>query len=129
MTVLNKAKAHFREIANKGTGSISVPEWDTTVYWKIGGLNFASQNKIMELTTQGKNAEALVEMLILRALDGDGKKMFKLMDKTEIMREVDPNVILKIVTAMGSSDEEVYEDDDADVSTEKISKAEKAVKN
>ena len=40
MTILNKAKAHFREIANSGTGSIEVPEWDTTIYWKIGGQNF-----------------------------------------------------------------------------------------
>ena len=123
MTTLNKAKAHFREIANKGTGNIKVPEWDTTVYWKIGGLNFASQNKIMELTNQGKSAEALVEMLILRSLDENNKKMFKLMDKQEIMREVDPNVILKIVSAMGADDDDDYNE------IEETSKAEKAIKN
>tara|TARA_R110002074_G_scaffold49404_2_gene126112 strand:+ start:200 stop:571 length:372 start_codon:yes stop_codon:yes gene_type:complete len=123
MTTLNKAKAHFREIANKGTGHITVPEWDTTVYWKIGGLNFASQNKIMELTQQGKSAEALVEMLILRSLDENNKKMFKLMDKQEIMREVDPNVILKIVSAMGADDDDDYNE------IEETSKAEKAIKN
>lgn len=106
MTTLNKAKQHFREIANKGTGSIEVPEWETTVFWNIGGQNFASQNKIMELTNSGKTAEALVEMLIMRSLDGDGKKLFRPMDKIEIMREVDPNVILKIVTAMGADDDD-----------------------
>jgi hypothetical protein len=123
MTTLTKAKQHFREIANKGTGSIVVPEWDTTIYWKIGGLNFASQNKIMELTSSGKSAEALVEMLILRSLDSEGKKMFKLMDKQEIMREVDPNVILKVVSAMGADDDDDYN------AVEQTSKADKAIKN
>jgi len=32
--------------------------------------------------------------------------MFKLAEKTELMREVDPNVILKVVTAMGDSEDE-----------------------
>jgi hypothetical protein len=104
--VLSKAKEHFREIANKGMGNIEVPEWGVTVYWRIGGLNFASQSKIIELQNAGKSAEALVEMMIMRALDSEGKKMFKLAEKTELMREVDPNVILKVVTAMGDSEDE-----------------------
>lgn len=107
MTVLSKAKEHFKEIANQGTAHIDVPEWDTVVYWNIGGLNFAQQSKVIELQQSGKSAEALVEMMIMRAQDSEGKRMFKLAEKTEIMREVDPNVILKVVTAMGDSDTEV----------------------
>ena len=106
MTVLNKAKAHFKEIANQGTAHIDIPEWGTTVYWNISGLNFAQQSKVIELQQSGKSAEALVEMMIMRAMDADGKRMFKLAEKTEIMREVDPNMILKVVTAMGDSDTE-----------------------
>ena len=106
MTVLSTAKAHFKEIADKGQAHLDVPEWGTVVYWNISGLNFAQQSKVIELQQKGKSAEALVEMMIMRALDADGKKMFKLVEKIEIMREVDPNVILKIVTAMGDSDTE-----------------------
>lgn len=102
--VLDNAKAHFSKIANKGMDSIEVPEWDTTIYWKIGGLNFASQSKILEQQQAGKTAEALVDMLIMRALNEEGKKLFKPAEKTIIMNSVDPNVILKIVTAMGQSD-------------------------
>lgn len=105
--VLSKAKEHFKEVANKGQGSIEVPEWGTTVYWQIGGLNFAQQSKVIELQNSGKTAEALVEMLVMRAIDGEGQKMFKMVEKTEIMREVDPNVILKIVSAMGESDQDL----------------------
>ena len=112
MSVLNKAKEHFKEIANQGQAHLEVPEWGTTVYWNISGLNFAQQSKVIELQANGKSAEALVEMMIMRAMDADGKRMFKLAEKTEIMREVDPNMILKVVTAMGDSDTEA--DDELD---------------
>lgn len=102
--VLQKAKTHFAEISNKGMDSLEVPEWETTVYWRVGGLNFASQSKVIELQQKGQSAEALIEMLIMRALDKDGKKMFKPMEKQVLMRDVDPNIILTIVTAMGDSD-------------------------
>jgi len=84
----------------------------------------------MELTNSGKTAEALVEMMIMRALDGDGKKLFRPMDKTEIMREVDPNVILKIVTAMGADDED-FNQSSSDIEGTKTTspKQERAVKN
>lgn len=111
MTVLNNAKEHFKEIANQGTAHIDVPEWNTVVYWKIGGLNFAQQSKVIELQNAGKSADALVEMMIMRALDADGKRMFKLAEKTELMREVDPNVILKVVTAMGDSESDAEGED------------------
>ena len=107
MTVLNKAKEHFKEIANQGTAHIDIPELGTVVYWNIGGLNFAQQSKVIELQQSGKSAEALVEMMIMRAQDSEGKRMLLLAEKTEIMREVDPNVILKVVTAMGDSDTEL----------------------
>jgi hypothetical protein len=109
--VLQQAKKHFHSLNSGDLQSLEVPEWGTTVYWKVGGLNFAQQSKVIELTNAGKTAEALVEMLILRALDSDGKKMFKPVEKTEIMREVDPNIILKIVTAMGEDDDSVTPED------------------
>ena len=110
MTVLNKAKEHFKEMANQGQAHIDIPEWGTVVYWNISGLNFAQQSKVIELQQKGKSAEALVEMMIMRALDSDGNRMFRLAEKTEIMREVDPNMILKVVTAMGDSDTEADDD-------------------
>lgn len=111
--VLQQAKKHFHSLNSGELDSLEVSEWGTTVYWKKGGLNFAQQSKVIELTNAGKTAEALVEMLILRAIDADGKKMFKPVEKTEIMREVDPNVILKIVTAMGAGDDDTITSEDA----------------
>jgi hypothetical protein len=113
MSVLNKAKKHFHSLNSGELNSIDVPEWETKVYWKMGGLNFAQQSKVIELTNAGKTAEALVEMLILRAIDADGKKMFKQVEKNEIMREVDPDIILKVVTAMNDVEEDVVSAEEA----------------
>jgi hypothetical protein len=113
MSVLQKAKKHFHSLNSGELNSIDVPEWETKVYWKMGGLNFAQQSKVIELTNAGKTAEALVEMLILRAIDADGKKMFKQVEKNEIMREVDPDIILKVVTAMNDVEEDVVSAEEA----------------
>ena len=113
MSVLQKAKKHFHSLNSGELNSIDVPEWETKVYWKMGGLNFAQQSKVIELTNAGKTAEALVEMLILRAINADGKKMFKQVEKNEIMREVDPDIILKVVTAMNDVEEDVVSAEEA----------------
>ena len=113
MSVLQQAKKHFHSLNSGEMNSIEVPEWGTTVYWKMGGLNFAQQSKVIELTNAGKTAEALVEMLILRAIDAEGKKMFKQVEKNEIMREVDPDIILKVVTSMNDIEEDVVAVEDA----------------
>ena len=105
MTILNKAKAHFREIANSGTGSIEVPEWDTTIYFRTA-TTFASEKKILELHSKGETVEALVETLLEKSLDKDSKRIFSNADKIVMMREVDPEVIIRVVGAMQSAKEE-----------------------
>jgi GTP cyclohydrolase II len=104
MTVLNQAKEHFRAQLANGMKEISVPEWNTTIYYKPQ-TTFAQQSKVIKLHSEGKLAEALVETLMYRALDKDGKNMFNFGDKDVLMREVDPNIIIKICTAMNDTGE------------------------
>jgi hypothetical protein len=102
--ILNKAKAHFREVLSQGLkGPVRVPEWDTEVWFKPA-INFQQESKIIELQNQGKTAEALVEMLIIRALDKNGQPLFNKADKPEIMREIDPSIILRIITDMNDGE-------------------------
>jgi len=102
--ILNKAKAHFREVLSQGLkGPVRVPEWDTEVWFKPA-INFQQESKIIELQNQGKTAEALVEMLIIRALDKHGTPLFNKADKPEIMREIDPSIILRIITDMNDGE-------------------------
>jgi hypothetical protein len=100
MSAIDKAKAHFKTVLSQGLqGPITVPEWDLKVFFKPA-TTFQQESRIVELTSQGKTVEALVESLIMRALDGEGKPLFNKMDKTELMREVDPNIIMRVVTEM-----------------------------
>jgi hypothetical protein len=106
--ILESAKSHFREKLGGGLKSIEVPEWSVDgkpamVYYKPS-LNFLQQEKILALSDQNKKAEAIVEALIQRALDADGNKLFKSVNRQELMRMVDPDVISRIVGEM-SGDE------------------------
>jgi len=104
MSAIAKAKGHFKSVLAQGLqGPIEVPEWDLKVYFKPA-TTFQQESRIVELTQQGKQVEALVESMIMRALDADGKPLFNKADKTELMREVDPNVIMKIITEMNDPD-------------------------
>lgn len=87
-----------------GMAKIKVPEWETEIYFKPAST-FAQEQKIIELHSKGKLVEALVETLITKALDQEGKRMFSQADKPVLMREVDPEVIIKIVGEMNEAKE------------------------
>lgn len=97
--VLDAAMAHFKDVLSQGLkGPITVKEWGgVNIYYKPA-TSFHQEAKIVELQAQGKTVEALVQTLITRALDENGKPIFNLADKPELMRAVDPNVILRIIT-------------------------------
>ncbi len=102
--VLAAAKAHFKDILAQGLrGPISVPEWKTSVWYKPA-TSFYQESRIVELTSQGKTVEALVESLIMRCLDGDGNPIFTKADKPELMRSVDPSIIMRIMADMNDQD-------------------------
>jgi hypothetical protein len=101
MTVLDKATSHFREKLNADMQSIKVPEWDATIYFK-STQTLKEQSKLIELASQGKQVEALVESLIVKARNQDGTKMFSPAQKVILMNEVDPAIIVRIVTEMNS---------------------------
>lgn len=103
MSVLNKAKEHYTNQISGELRSVEVPEWETTVYFKTT-QNFAAQQKILQLSNEGKVVEALVETLIVKALDADGKRIFKSGDRDVLMRQVDPEIILKVCTAINKAD-------------------------
>lgn len=102
--VLARAKQHFKDILAGGLkGPIHVPEWECDIWYKAA-TTFAQESKIVELTASGKTVEALVEALIMRALDHDGAPIFGKADKPELMRSVDPNVIMRIMAEMNDTE-------------------------
>ncbi len=99
--ILENAKSHFKSKLNGELQKISVPEWKTDVFFK-GTYPFAVESKIIELQQQGKTVEALVESVIAKALNIDGQPMFGKFDKISLMNEVDPQVLIKVATALNN---------------------------
>ena len=102
MSVIQNATQHFKEVLAQDMRSVEVPEWDTTLYFKPT-VSFAQEQNVIKLHSDGKMVEALVESLINRAVDADGKKVFSRADKVTMMNEVDPQVILRVVNEMNET--------------------------
>lgn len=104
--VLQSAKEHFRTVASGSLkGPIDVPEWNTQVYFRPA-VSLQVQSEALKLNQEGKVVEALVATLIARCLDEDGNHIFKKVDKAELLRSVDPDIMLRIIEEInaGSSD-------------------------
>jgi hypothetical protein len=97
--VLEKATSHFREKISGSMKSIKVPEWECEIWFKPANT-LREESKLVELAQQGKTVEALVETLIIKARNEDGSKMFAMPDKMTFMNEVDPNVLIRVVSEM-----------------------------
>jgi hypothetical protein len=93
--VMNNITGHFKEKLSGGLQKITVPEWKTDIYYKAA-YPFSVESKIISLQQAGKTVEALVESLITKALDPEGKPMFTKYDKTTLMNEADPATLLRV---------------------------------
>ena len=105
--ILEKATAHFRNKIGGDMQKITVPEWECDIYYKSSNT-LKEQAKLIELAQQGKTVEALVETLIIKARNQDGTRMFAMPDKATFMNEVDPKVIIRVVSEMNEIADEDY---------------------
>lgn len=103
--VLDKATSHFRSKISGEMKKIHVPEWECDIYFKPT-MTLKEQGKLVELASAGKQVEALVESLIVKARNQDGTKMFAMPDKITLLNEVDPSVIIRVVGEINEANEE-----------------------
>jgi len=103
MSVLEKAKSHYKAKLTAEPTKIEIPEWETTAYIKPG-INLHQLGEIMELSQIGKTADAMALTLIYRLVDEHGTAIFRKPDRTELMRSVDPDVLARIVGEINGSD-------------------------
>ena len=104
MSVLEKATAQFRDKISGELQHVLVPEWGEPdnplkIYFKPA-LNFKAQGKILALFKADKDEEAVCQSLIIKALDEDGNHIFKQTDMPNLLHEVDPEVVNRILSEM-----------------------------
>ena len=101
MKIIDRAKSHFE---NLGVQSIEVPEWEddkgqaTVIYWNP--ITLAEKKKLFNKTENLNDAGLLADVVIMKAIDQDGNKIFSLEDKLAIMHKVDSDVLSRLAVAM-----------------------------
>jgi len=119
--IIDRVSKQFREkIASTEILQIEVTEWPdeqgkpTVIYFRpLTSLHLEAFNKIVDLIRK-ENLLAAVDILILRALNADLTPMFKPVHRIELIKNVDPQVLLEIIGKMGeldaASDEKIIPD-------------------
>jgi len=113
--VLERAKASFRARLSE-VRCIEVPEWGDEsgplrIYVRPATLK--ERDAIYRHVSAG-SLEALVETLIQRARDEEGKPIFRPVDRLELMRHVDPDVIARVVAEINGDEAELPSVEDAE---------------
>ena len=101
MSVIDIAKSHFDNI---GVQSMEVSEWKdgddkpVTLYWNP--ITLLEKDRLLKKSQSLNDVAILADVLIMKALDKDGKKVFKLSDKETLMHKADPDVLTRIASKM-----------------------------
>lgn len=101
MKIIDRAKSHFESL---GVQSIEVPEWQdengkpSIIYWQP--ITLAEKKKLFNKTENLNDAGLLADVVVMKALDKDGNKLFSLEDKLALNHKVDSDVLSKIAVAM-----------------------------
>jgi hypothetical protein len=102
MSILSKLKDDFESL---GVQSTTIEHNDGTVstlYWNP--ITLSEKKKLFDKSSANLNdVSLLADIVIMKALDKDGKKLFSLEDKLTLMHKVDSEVIAQIATSMVQS--------------------------
>ena len=103
LSAIQKAQGHFQSKLSAELKMVRIEEWDLDVYYRdINTLR--TESKIVELAQAGKSVEALVQTVLSKALDKEGKLLFTQYDKDALMNDADPAVVLKLSRVLSGGD-------------------------
>lgn len=106
MSVINSAKIHFKTKLTDKLEWVDVPEWDNSKVYFKGSANLKQTEEVVALYRDNKIAEALVTVLLSRALNEDKSRMFTQADKFDLMNNVDPDTVTRVATHILNSEPE-----------------------
>ncbi|WP_342278606.1 MULTISPECIES: hypothetical protein [unclassified Candidatus Tisiphia] len=107
--IIDRIKAHFDA---KEIKVIEVAEWgddENPLYIHCSPLTLAQKNRLYKMAKED-DLGLMVEALIMKAKDTEGNCLFSRADKPNLMRNCDPDVLIRVATSiMESNDTEVTE--------------------
>lgn len=93
---------HFQSVIGGELDKLRVEEWDMDIYYRKT-YSLIDETRIVELQNKGKTVEAMVESLIVKARDKNGKRLFEDAHREVLLREADPSIVLKVISAINSA--------------------------
>lgn len=103
MSAIDRAKKHFSDL---GAMRMEVPEWSDDqgrpLVVTASPLTLADKDHLAKVgeTYGSQSYETMAHILILHARDVNGRPMFTLEHKQDLMRRVDPDVLSRIAVAI-----------------------------
>lgn len=98
MDAIDLVREHFNSL---GTKRIEVPEWKLTVF--ASPVTLAEKNKLYRKSREN-DMELLVDILILKATNEQGEKLFTIDNKITLLNKADSTVIARVANAILSDD-------------------------
>jgi len=110
MNITDKISKHYQSVIAGEMLCYHCDEWDADIYYRKT-YALKDEAKMIELQSQGKTLEALVESIIQKARDKDGKRLFHDADRIKLMNEADPQVVVRIATIINNAKLEPTQDE------------------
>ena len=101
MKIIDRAKSHFESL---GVQSIEIPEWQdedgkpTVIYWNP--ITLSEKTKLFKKSDNMSDVSILADILVMKALDKDGNKIFTPENKLTLMYKVDSDIVARVANAM-----------------------------
>ena len=102
MTDLKNIKTHYQSVIGDDLQKVHCEEWKMDIYFRKT-YSFKDESRIVEYQSAGKDVDALVESIVVKARTKDGKRLFADADRVTLMNEADPAVIIKIAGAINNA--------------------------
>jgi hypothetical protein len=98
MEAIDLVREHFNSL---GTKRIEVPEWKLVIY--SAPMTLAEKNRVYKKSV-ASDMDLLVDILIMKATDEAGKKLFTIEHRPTLLNKADSNVVARVANEIISSD-------------------------
>ena len=100
--VMKNITKHYQGLVSQDLEKLHVPEWDMDIYYRTTS-SFADEKKMINHQAKGEIVEALVQSIVSKARDKQGKKIFSEAHKDQLMNEADPKVLTRVATQLNNA--------------------------
>jgi hypothetical protein len=95
-TAIEKAIEHYKATRDQ---RLHIPEWDLTVHWSIPNIEETKKLHTPHSDDETQGAVA-VRVIIAKATDENGQKLFTIEHKPMLLKSADPLIISRLYTAI-----------------------------